>query len=151
MRMSLFRIIENKNSQLLTGTSYPDDGLIGGRRFYRFYPFPLCPIFARISVLGRPQLLGDPKPCRGVVIRSSRTSALLRFLLFHIRSGNRVAESSSQGELREALCSHLDMHRVIGANMVCSCIRIRERSRCALYLDQRRELSIPSPCRLLPL
>src|SRR5437667_12281071 len=23
-----------------------------GRRFYWFYPFPLCPVFARISVLG---------------------------------------------------------------------------------------------------
>jgi hypothetical protein len=45
-----------------------------------------------------------------VGIRSSRASALLRFLLFPIRSGNRVAESRSQGELREALCSHLDRH-----------------------------------------
>ena len=51
----------------------------------------------------RPQILGDPKSCRGPVIRSSRTSALLSFLLFHLRSENRVAESSSQGALREDL------------------------------------------------
>src|SRR2546421_9076036 len=51
---------------------------------------------------------------------------------------------------RGPLCSHLAMHCVIGANMVC-CFRLMERSRCALYLDKRREFDIPSPCRLLPL
>jgi len=56
-----------------------------------------------MDVLVRPQILEDPKPCRGAVIGSSRTSALLSFLLFHLRSGNRVAESSSQGEVREDL------------------------------------------------